>query len=345
MSRLSYKTSGVDIKKGDQLVRDIRRMARSTWRPGVLTEIGGFSGAFLPDLKKYKRPVLVSGTDGVGTKLKVAQLMNRHETVGIDLVAMCVNDLVVTGADPLFFLDYIATGKLNRRVSKAILSGITKGCRLAGCTLLGGETAELPSMFKGGEYDLAGFAVGIVEKNKMIDGKTISKGDVLVGLPSSGIHSNGLSLARNIIFDRLHHKPSSRIPGLKKNIGEELLTPTRIYVETIKKITQWIKIKGIAHITGGGLTLNIPRILPRGLHVSIKRGSWPVPPIFDYLESEGKISKPEMYQVFNMGVGMVLVVSPHVSSRLFNKLARLGEKAFLIGKVVSGNKPRSVVYV
>ena len=342
MPRLTYKAAGVDIEAGDAFVRTIKPLVRSTFRPEVLTDIGGFSGLFALEAKKYKEPVLVSGTDGVGTKLKLAIEMDRHDTIGVDLVAMSVNDVVVTGAEPLFFLDYLATGKLRPRTSVDVIRGIVEGCRLAGCALLGGETAEMPSFYAEGVYDLAGFAVGVVEKSRVIDGRRIMAGDVLIGLASSGLHSNGFSLARKISFEVAGHKITDRIPGWTRRLGEELLTPTKIYVKPILQLVRDLDVKGLAHITGGGLTGNLPRILPEGCQAQIKRGSWPVPPVFEWLEKQGGVAIEEMYRVFNMGVGMVAVVGPDQADRAIEKLKDLSEPAFLIGKVIPG-EPK-VVY-
>jgi phosphoribosylformylglycinamidine cyclo-ligase len=342
MPRLTYKSAGVDIEAGDEFIRTIKPLVRSTFRPEVLTDIGGFGGLFGLDVKKYKDPVLVSGTDGVGTKLKIAIQMNQHDTIGIDLVAMSVNDVVVTGAEPLFFLDYLATGKLQPQTSVEIVRGIVKGCRVAGCALLGGETAEMPSFYPEGVYDLAGFAVGVVEKNRIIDGSRIKADDVLIGLASSGLHSNGYSLARKIAFEVAGHKITDQIPGWSNRLGEELLTPTRIYVKSILQLTREVDVKGLAHITGGGITGNLPRILPEGCQAKIKMGSWPVPAIFGWLEKQGGIAVEEMYHVFNMGIGMVAVLDPGQAERALEKLKRLGEPAFLIGKIVKGDK--KVVY-
>jgi phosphoribosylformylglycinamidine cyclo-ligase len=344
MPRLTYKNSGVDIRAGAEFVQKVRKMARSTERPEVVGSIGGFGGLFRLDARKYKNPVLVSSTDGVGTKLKVAQAMDRHDTVGIDLVAMCVNDVIVTGADPLFFLDYIAMGKLKPEIPVNIVRGIVRGCKIAGCSLIGGETAEMPSFYSGGEYDLAGFAVGVVEKRRMIDGHRIKRGDVLVGLPSSGLHSNGYALARKVIFVTIGLKVSDRLPDSLKTVGEELLTPTRIYVKIIKEALKRVKIKGLAHITGGGLTGNIPRILPQGLSVRVYPGNWPVPAIFKLLADKGGIESDEMYRVFNMGIGMVMVVAPSATGQLMRTLSRLDEKAYLMGEVVRSGRMSRVVY-
>jgi len=342
MPRLNYKMAGVDIEAGDEFVRTIRPLVRSTFRPEVLTDIGGFGGLFGLDSKKYKEPVLVSGTDGVGTKLNIAILLNQHDTIGIDLVAMSANDVVVTGAEPLFFLDYFATGKLQPQTSVEVLRGIVKGCRLAGCALLGGETAEMPSFYPEGVYDLAGFAVGVVEKSRLIDGSRIKADDVLIGLASSGLHSNGYSLARKIAFEVAGLKATDEIEGWPSRLGEELLTPTRIYVKPILQLTRDVDIKGLAHITGGGITGNLPRILPDGCQAKVKLGSWPAPAIFGWLEKKGGIAVDEMFRVFNMGIGMVAVVDPSQADRALDRLKRLGEPAFLIGKIIPGDK--KVIY-
>lgn len=342
MPRLTYKAAGVDIEAGDEFIRTIKPLVRSTFRPEVLTDIGGFGGLFGLDGKKYKEPVLVSGTDGVGTKLKIAIQMNQHDTIGIDLVAMSVNDVVVTGAEPLFFLDYLATGKLQPQTSVEVLRGIVKGCRLAGCALLGGETAEMPSFYPEGVYDLAGFAVGVVEKNRIIDGSRIKADDVLIGLAASGLHSNGYSLARKIAFEVAGHNVTDQIQGWSDRLGETLLTPTRIYVKSILQLIREVEVKGLAHITGGGITGNLPRILPEGCQAKIKPGSWPAPPIFGWLEKQGRIAVEEMYRVFNMGIGMVAAMDPGQAERAIERLKRLGEPAFVIGKIVKGDK--KVVY-
>ncbi|HEY3375443.1 MAG TPA: phosphoribosylformylglycinamidine cyclo-ligase [Candidatus Aquicultor sp.] len=332
---LTYKDAGVDIKAGEQVVEFIKKSVRSTFRPGVLTDIGGFGGLFGIDTKRYKEPVLVSGTDGVGTKLKIAQTLDIHDTVGIDLVAMCVNDILVQGAEPLFYLDYFATGALEPHKTAAVIEGIAEGCRQAGCALLGGETAEMPGFYAPGEYDLAGFAVGIVDKPDVITGETITEGDVIIGLASSGLHSNGYSLARklvetkNLLLDTVYWDSG-------KSLGLELLKPTKIYVKPILKLMQEIKIKGLAHITGGGLTHNIPRILPAGVDAELKLGSWDAPPIFAFMEREGNIAQAEMLQTFNMGIGMAIVVD---GSDLYDALKLLigeGETTFEIGRIAPG---------
>jgi len=331
--RITYKSAGVDIDAGNRFVDLIRPLVRKTFRPEVITDIGGFGGLFSFNPRKYKNPVLVSSTDGVGTKLKVAFMTGKHDTVGIDLVAMCVNDIVVQGAEPLFFLDYFATGKLSLRVSTNVLEGIAKGCRLAGCALIGGETAELPGFYKEGEYDLAGFAVGVVERSRVIDGSSASVGDQLIGLPSSGLHSNGYSLARKVLFERMKLKPSSRIPGLKRTVGEELLVPTRIYVKTILNLVADFPIHGIAHITGGGFVDNLPRVFPRGCKAIIQKGTWPIPPVFRILQEAGKIEEKEMFRTFNNGIGMVLVVPHQKVENILARLLSMNEKAYWIGEI------------
>jgi phosphoribosylformylglycinamidine cyclo-ligase len=339
---LTYKKSGVDIRTGDRFVKLIKPLARKTFRPEVLGELGGFGGLFRFHARRYREPVLVSGTDGVGTKLKVAFLMNRHDTVGIDLVAMCVNDVVVSGAEPLFFLDYLATGRLEPKKAVEVLNGIAEGCRQAGCALIGGETAEMPSFYADGEYDLAGFAVGVVERSKIIDGRKIRVGDALIGLASSGLHSNGYSLARKVVFELAGLGIQDRISDLSRPLGEELLTPTRIYVRSVLSLLRSPSlggaIKGMAHITGGGITGNLPRVLPAGCGALINRSSWEVPAIFGFLQHKGGIADAEMYRTFNMGLGMILVVSRGEVKKVLAKALRLGERAFLIGEIVRGQK-------
>ncbi|MBI5875584.1 MAG: phosphoribosylformylglycinamidine cyclo-ligase [Deltaproteobacteria bacterium] len=337
MSGITYKKAGVNIDEGERLVNLIKPIARAASRPEVMAGIGGFGALFSLNLKKYKNPVLVSSTDGVGTKLKIAFMLNRHDTVGIDLVAMGVNDVLVSGAEPLFFLDYFATGKLNAKDAAAVIKGIAKGCKEAECALVGGETAEMPGFYKDGEYDLAGFVVGIVEKDKIIDGSGIKPGDKIIGLASSGLHSNGYSLARKVIFDKLKLNAKSKPAGFKKNIGEELLTPTRIYVKTIKALQKDFSLKGIAHITGGGLIENIPRILPDKCKAVIAKKRWKMPAIFKFIQEGGKIAEKEMLRTFNCGIGMVIIVSKKDSDRVVRKLKTLKEKAFLIGEIEKRN--------
>lgn len=343
MAKLTYKSAGVDIDAGDRFVQKITPFVRSTFRPGVLGDLGGFAGLFAIPPKKYKEPVLVSGTDGVGTKLKIAFLTDQHQTVGIDLVAMCVNDIAVTGAAPLFFLDYFATGKLLPGKAAEVVKGIADGCRQAGCALIGGETAEMPSFYSPGEYDLAGFAVGIVEKRKILDGKKIRPGDLLVGLASSGLHSNGFSLVRKVFFEEKKLTVKDRLPGLSKSLGEELLTPTVIYTKAILKLVEKGLLKGAAHITGGGITENLPRILPKGVAAQVRRGQWDVPPIFNILQRMGEIDLEEMYTDFNMGVGMVLVIAAKDLRPTLSALKKLRQKAFMMGEIIKGSQ--TVFYV
>ncbi len=341
-NNLSYKDAGVDVDAGNETVSRIKDVVQQTFRPEVLTELGGFGGAFALNTAKYKSPVLVSGTDGVGTKLKLAFALNIHDTVGIDLVAMCVNDILAQGAEPLFFLDYIATGKLLPEQVTDLVTGIAAGCLQAGCALIGGETAEMPGFYASGEYDMAGFVVGIVDKEAMLPKTNISKEHVLIGLASSGIHSNGLSLARKIAFEILGLKPDSYIAELGRTIGEELLEPTRIYVKDILPLAQAGLVDGIAHITGGGLTENIPRMLPQGLQANIAKGYWPVLPVFQYLQNKGRVAEHEMYRTFNMGLGMVLAVAKDSVAEVLDQLNRQQKQAYVIGRVEIGNE--GVVY-
>lgn len=345
--RATYKEAGVDIEAGNSFVQKIKPLVKSTFRPEVMTEIGGFGGLFSLNATKYKNPVLVSGTDGVGTKLKLAFLADRHDTVGIDLVAMCVNDIVVQGAEPLFFLDYLATGKLDPDKAAQIVAGIAEGCRQAGCALIGGETAEMPGFYADGEYDIAGFTVGVVEKDQIIDGSSITVGNKLIGIGSSGLHSNGYSLARRIIFDRMGLAINSPLPDSTKTVDEELLTPTRIYVRSVMNLLKDFRINGIAHITGGGLLENVPRVLPKGCSASFKLGSWDMPSIFTTLQEAGNVEQNEMYRTFNMGIGMVLAVAAADVDDILSRLNGLGEQAWLIGEVksMSKNQTEQVVLV
>ena len=333
MKKLSYKDAGVDIEKGDAFVQAIKPMVESTFRPEVLTKIGGFAGCVSLNLERYKKPILVSSTDGVGTKLKIAFLMNRHDTIGIDLVAMCVNDIVVSGAKPLFLLDYLATSKLDALKSTQVVSGIVKGCVEADCSLIGGETAEMPGFYKKGEYDLAGFAVGIVEDSQLIDGSSVTVGDKIIGIASSGLHSNGYSLVRKLVIDREKMELGKRVEEIGEVLGEALLRPTRIYVKTILNLTRDFKIGGIAHITGGGITGNLPRVIPKGCKAVVRKGTWEVPRIFTFLKEKGNIPEEEMLRTFNNGIGMILVVRSKDVQEISNRLHSLGEKAFIIGEV------------
>jgi len=328
MAALTYKKAGVNIDRADTFLKKIKPLLEKTKRPGVLGKIGGFSGLFMPRLKGLKNPVLVSSTDGVGTKLMLADLMNKYDTVGVDLVAMCVDDVVVVGAEPLFFLDYIACGKLNKEKLYELMKGITKGCQEAGCALIGGETAELPGMYSGDKFDLAGFCVGVVSREKIIDGHLCRKGDKIIGLASSGIHSNGFSLVRKIFSTK----------ELKGKLGKELLKPTRIYTRSILKAMKEVQIKAMAHITGGGFYENIPRVLPGGLSVEIKKESWHVQPIFRVIQERSQVSEKEMFRTFNMGIGMALILGPRNARRTLNLFEKIGQKAWIIGEVIEGDR-------
>ena len=331
---LSYRDAGVDIDAGDALVEAIKPFARRTMRPEVLAGLGGF-GALCSIPKKYKEPILVSGTDGVGTKLKLAFMLGRHNTVGIDLVAMSVNDVLVQGAEPLFFLDYFACGKLDKNVAVQVIRGIAEGCEQAGCALIGGETAEMPGMYPEGEYDLAGFCVGVVEKDRIIDGSAINAGDALIGLASSGAHSNGYSLVRRILGE---DKPNS-------GLADTLMEPTRIYVKPALKLMAAVQVKGLAHITGGGLIGNVPRMLPQGKRAVLRKKMWPRPELFTWLQKNGNVAEDEMHRVFNCGIGMVLCVAREQVAATLMLLKREGELAYEIGFVEAGNagEPEAVV--
>jgi len=331
----TYKEAGVDVEAGYKAVKLMKKHVDRTFRPEVLSGIGGFGGLFLLDRQKYNEPVLVSGTDGVGTKLKIAFLMDKHDTVGIDCVAMCANDVVCSGAEPLFFLDYIAMGRNKPEKVAEIVSGIAEGCVLAGCALIGGETAEMPGFYPEGEYDIAGFCVGVVEKNRIIDGSRIKEGDALIGIASSGLHSNGYSLVRKLLNPNIE-KLSEYISDLGTTLGEELLKPTRIYVKTVKNLLGKFDIKGISHITGGGFYENIPRMLPEGLRARVFRQSWTVPPIFQILQEVGNVREKEMYNTFNMGIGLVMAVEKDAAGDVLSFLASVDEKASIIGEVVKG---------
>ena len=333
MSSLTYKDSGVDITKGNQLIEKIKPIAKSTLRPGVLGGLGGFGAMFEIPLEKYKNPVLISGTDGVGTKLKVAEMLNKHDTIGIDLVAMCVNDLIVQGAEPLFFLDYYATGSLNPEIATSVIEGIGEGCRQSGCSLIGGETAEMPGMYNGEEYDLAGFCVGIVDKNQVIDGSKVNEGDHIVALGSSGPHSNGYSLIRKVL-----EKSTPSAEQLNS-----LIEPTRIYVKSILSLANTLQVHAISHITGGGLLENIPRVLPDHLSAKLNSNSWSQPEIFKWLQKEGNIDSHEMYRVLNCGVGMVVIISKESSSQAIEHLSACGENAWLIGEVVHSKGEQVII--
>lgn len=335
---ITYKDSGVDKEAGYKEVQLIKGMVKKTHIPGVLSDIGGFAGLFQLDTKSYKEPVLVSGTDGVGTKLKLAFMMDKHNTIGEDCVAMCANDILCQGAKPLFFLDYIATGKLIPEKMASIVEGVSNGCMKAGCALIGGETAEMPGLYNEDEYDIAGFCVGVVDKNKIINGSTIKKGDMIIGLPSNGVHSNGYSLVRKIVFDKENLKASSYIEELGTTIGEELLKPTRIYTNPVYNLVEKFNIKGLSHITGGGFYENIPRMLPEGLTAYIDTTKINTPEIFNLLQKWGNIKIDEMYSTFNMGVGMVLVVSKDELDKVITYLNELEEEFYILGDIRQGSE-------
>ena len=331
---LTYADAGVDIDKANKLVTTISDIAKRTAITGVMGEIGGFGGLFSPNLANLDRPVLVSSTDGVGTKLKIACMLDKHDTIGIDLVAMCVNDILVQGAKPLFFLDYLSMGKLDSDRATALIRGIGDGCKQAKCALLGGETAEMPGFYNDGEYDMAGFAVGIVDNSKIIDGTEVRVGHRLIGIASSGLHSNGYSLVRKICFDILKLKVDDYIEDLGQTLGEELLTPTKIYVEPILSILKDLPVHGLAHITGGGIADNILRIAPKACNILIQTGIWDMPPIFNFLQQAGKISDQEMQRTFNNGIGIIAIVPPDATADVLQRLNAMGEQAFLIGEIL-----------
>lgn len=334
--RLTYKSAGVDVEAGYKAVKLMKEHVKKTHIPGVMGDLGSFGGFFMPDLKGYEEPTLISGTDGVGTKLQIAFMMDKHDTIGIDCVAMCVNDIACHGAKPLFFLDYIGTGRLNPKKAADIVKGICDGCIETGCALIGGETAEMPGFYKDEEYDLAGFAVGIVDKNKVINGEKVKAKDVIIGLPSSGIHSNGYSLVRKLFFGVNNYNVDSTFPELSNTLGEELLKPTRIYVKTILELLKKHEIKGIAHITGGGFIENIPRTIPKGFKARIELGSWPVLPIFNLMKDLGNIEDKALYNTFNMGIGLVLIADNGMADEILKTLESMGEKAYIIGDIVPG---------
>ena len=339
---LTYAQAGVDIEAGDELVRRIGPIAKKTKVPGVLAGVGGFSALFDLKSRGYRDPVLVSSTDGVGTKLKIAFQTGVHDTIGIDLVAMGVNDILTQGATPLFFLDYFVCGRLDVKITEAVVRGIAAGCRQAGCALIGGETAEHPGDFPNGEYDLAGFVVGALEKNKIIDAAAVKPGDVLIGIPASGLHSNGYSLARKVLLERGGLKLNRRIPELGRTLGEELLEPTRIYAKIAKMLFGAFRIKGAAHITGGGISGNLPRVLPQGRHAVVERTSWPVPPVFGLIQKIGRVAQPEMDATFNMGLGMILIVDKKDADPVIRRLKRIGERSFVIGEIRQGVKGATI---
>lgn len=338
---LSYKEAGVDITAGNELIERIKPIAAKTRTSGVLSGLGGFGSMFELPLDRFKQPILVSGTDGVGTKLKLAMMLGKHDTIGIDLVAMCVNDIIVQGAEPLFFLDYYATGRLDVDTAAEVIKGIGKGCELSGAALVGGETAEMPGMYSEGDYDLAGFCVGIAEKKELIDGSKVSEGDCLIGLCSSGAHSNGYSLIRKVLE---HSKSSIDQDFDGKTLGEALLAPTRIYVKPLLQLIKQQPVHALAHITGGGITENIPRVLPDELSAKIDLNSWTLPPLFDWLQRAGNIMEDELLRTFNCGVGMVLCVPQESKKATITLLEKAGEKAFCMGQVISRTGDEQVVF-
>lgn len=331
--KTSYKDAGVDIDRANEFVEAIKPLIRTTFRKEVIGGIGGFGGLFHLEKTRYKDPILVSSTDGVGTKLKVAQMANRFDTIGIDLVAMSANDVLVQGAEPLFFLDYISTSRISVETGVQIIGGIVKGCREAGCALLGGETAEMPGFFAPGDYELVGFCVGIVDAERLVDGSKIGIGDRIIGLVSTGIHSNGFSLARKVFFERMKLGIDDRTGGLDETVGTELLKPTKIYARAILNLVKNFNIKGLIHITGGGFLDNIPRILPERCRAVIQRGSWPVLPVFKVLQAGGAVEEMEMFRVFNMGIGLMIIVPEKECQEIMERLVALGEEAYLIGMV------------
>ena len=332
----AYENAGVSVEAGYEVVKRIKSHVARTDRLGVVSGIGGFGGLFDLASLNYKEPVLISGTDGVGTKLVIAKLMGKHDTIGVDCVAMCVNDVVAQGAQPLFFLDYIACGKNDPAVLEQVVSGVADGCVQAGAALIGGETAEMPGMYDEDEYDLAGFTVGCVERSKIVDGSAIAEGDVLIGLPSTGVHSNGFSLVRKALFEQAGYTVETRLPELgDRTLGDVLLTPTKLYVKALMPLFEADLVHGVAHITGGGFIENVPRMLPEGLAARIELGSWPVPPIFDVIERAGSVDHMEMFNIFNMGIGMVVAVPADREDEVMNLLANAGEQGYRIGSVVA----------
>lgn len=329
----TYRDAGVDIQRGDEFVKRIGPLVRSTFRPEVMGDLGGFGGLFRFPSDRYREPILVSGTDGVGTKVKLARMMNRHDTIGIDLVAMCVNDILVSGAEPLFFLDYLATGHLEIDVAEALVQGIAEGCRQAECALIGGETAEMPSCYPEGEYDLAGFTVGVVERSEMLGKGKIQRGDVVIGVASSGLHSNGYSLARRVLFEEQGWTPEKQVADLSEMLGEALLRPTTIYVKLVKALLGNSRLHGLAHITGGGITGNLPRILPEDCGAIIDRKSWEPLPLFKVIQQAGNVDQEEMYNVFNMGVGLIIVAPFDEASKILETIQAQEMLGWVVGEI------------
>lgn len=341
----AYTAAGVDIEAGNEFVRRIKDMVKSTFTPGVATDIGGFGGLFKPEISGMQAPMLVAGTDGVGTKLKLAFLFDKHDTVGIDLVAMSVNDVLVQGATPLFFLDYFATGKLEPGVAAQVVSGVCEGCRQSACALLGGETAEMPGFYPDGEYDLSGFAVGMVDTPKLVTGKDVAPGDVLIGLASSGVHSNGWSLVRKILAES-GLDGGDAFPGTDKTVAEVLIEPTKIYVKPVLELLAALPIKGMVHVTGGGFYDNVPRVLPDDVTASVQFGSWSMLPVFDWIKAQGDLSWPEMLQIFNCGIGYILIVDPaHADEALERLDARDDVEAYRIGEIIKRREAAEQVQV
>ncbi|WP_248549740.1 phosphoribosylformylglycinamidine cyclo-ligase [Paenibacillus odorifer] len=334
----AYKNAGVDIAAGNEAVERMKKHVKRTYRPEVMTDLGGFGALFGLNKDKYEEPVLVSGTDGVGTKLKIAFAADRHDTIGIDAVAMCVNDIVVQGAEPLFFLDYLACDKVVPEKIEAIVAGIAEGCHQAGCALIGGETAEMPGMYSAGEYDIAGFTVGVADKAKLVTGANIAAGDTVIGLASSGVHSNGFSLVRKLLLEQEGYGLNDVLPELGAPLADVLLAPTKIYVKPLLALLEQLPVKGMAHITGGGFIENIPRVLPDNVDVEINYGSWPILPIFGLMQDKGNVSNRDMFTTFNMGIGLVLVISAADGERALELLKASGEEAYIIGKVTEGER-------
>ncbi|RUT30461.1 phosphoribosylformylglycinamidine cyclo-ligase [Paenibacillus zeisoli] len=335
----AYKSAGVDIAAGNEAVERMKKHVKRTFRPEVMTDLGGFGALFGLNKDKYEEPVLVSGTDGVGTKLKLAFAMDKHDTIGIDAVAMCVNDIIVQGAEPLFFLDYLACDKVIPAKIEAIVAGIAEGCAQSGCALIGGETAEMPGMYSEGEYDIAGFTVGVVDKSKIINGRSIQAGDTVIGLASSGVHSNGFSLVRKVLLEQAGYSLQDKLTELDGAVlGDVLLEPTKLYVKPALELIKQVEVKGMAHITGGGFIENIPRVLPEGVNVDIEYGSWPILPIFNLLQEKGSVSNRDMFTTFNMGIGLVIVVSADQAEQAVKVLQEQGETPYIIGKVTEGEQ-------
>jgi phosphoribosylformylglycinamidine cyclo-ligase len=340
---MDYRQSGVDIDAGNETVRRIKSLARSTFTSGVLSDIGSFGGLFKLDRDALREPVLVSSADGVGTKLKVAFMASRHDTVGADLVNHCVNDILVQGARPLFFLDYLATGRLSPDVAEQVISGVARGCRENGCALIGGETAEMPGFYADGEYDIAGFIVGVVDRERIVDGRSIVPGDILIGLPSTGLHTNGYSLARRVLFEVCGLSVTTPVRELSATVGAALLVEHRSYLHAIEPLLEASLVKGMAHITGGGITENLPRILPEGCAAEIDRAAWNVPPLFQYIEARGSVPTGDMFRTFNMGIGLIVACAEQQRDQVLDLLTSAGEQPRTIGRVVAGD--RDVRYV